>query len=97
MAGCGACTYTISPSLLNEASFNHNGNSLDILDLGLYQKPSGYTVPNFFTANVDNKLPGISIGAPYNVSYDPGWWPWTNTWRSYQAKDDLSGRTAATT
>jgi hypothetical protein len=47
-------------------------------------------VPNFFQANKDNKLPGISIGSPYNVSYTPGWWPWINTWRSYQVRDDLS-------
>ena len=89
-AGVVHATYTISPTLLNEASFNLNGNNLDINDFGLYQKPSGYTVPNFFKANKDNKLPGISIGSPYNVSYTPGWWPWTNTWRSYQGKDDLS-------
>ncbi len=88
-AGVVHTTYTISPTLLNEAAFNFNGNDLDINDVGLYQKPSGYTVPNFFTANKDNKLPGISIGSPYNISYTPGWWPWTNTWRSYQFKDDV--------
>ena len=81
-AGVVRATYTISPTLLNEASFNFNGNNLDINDVGLYQKPSGYTVTNFFKANKDNKLPGISIGSPYNVSYTPGWWPWINTWRS---------------
>jgi hypothetical protein len=89
-AGVVRATYTISSSLLNEASFNFNGNNLDISALGVYQKPSGYTVPNLFGSNKDNKLPGISIGSPYNVSYTPGWWPWTNTWRSWQAKDDLS-------
>ncbi len=83
-------THTISPSLLNEAAFNVNGNNLDISATGLYQKPTGYTVKNFFDANVNNKLPGVSIGSPYNISYTPGWWPWTNTWRSYQWKDDLS-------
>ena len=83
-------TYTISSSLLNEAAFNFNGNNLDINDIGLFQKPSGYTVPNFFQANKDNKLPGVSIGSPYNVSYTPGWWPWVNTWRSWQVKDDIS-------
>jgi hypothetical protein len=82
-------TYTISSSLLNEAAFNFNGNNLGIADVGLYKKPSGYTVPNFFNANVDNKLPGITIGSPYNVSYDPGWWPWSNTWRSWQGRDDF--------
>ena len=82
-------TYTISPTLLNEASFSLNGNNLVITDFGLYQKPTGYTVKNFFNANKDNKLPGISIGSPYNVSYTPGWWPWNNTWRSYSWKDDI--------
>ena len=33
--------------------------------------------------------PAISIGSPYNVSYTPGWWPWNNTWRSWQGKDDI--------
>jgi hypothetical protein len=89
-AGVVHATYTISPTLLNEASFNFNGNNIDINDVGLYQKPSGYSVKNFFQANVDNKLPGISIGSPYNISYTPGWWPWHNTWRSWQGKDDLS-------
>jgi hypothetical protein len=87
-AGVVHATYTISPTLLNEAAFNLNGNNLDITDYGLYQKPSGYTVKNFFQANKDNKLPGINIQSPYNVSYTPGWWPWTNTWRSWQWKDD---------
>jgi uncharacterized membrane protein len=89
-AGVVHATYTISPTLLNEAAFNFNGNNLNISDYGLYQKPSGYTVPNFFKANVDNKLPGITIRDPYNVSYNPGWWPWWNTWRSWQWKDDVS-------
>ena len=89
-AGVVHATYTISPTLLNEAAFNYNGNDLNITDFGVYQKPSGYTVPNFFQANKDNKLPGVSIGSPYNISYTPGWWPWYNTWRSYQGKDDLS-------
>jgi hypothetical protein len=89
-AGVVRATSTISSTLLNEASFNYNGNDLNINDVGVFQKPTGYTVPNFFQANKDNKLPGISIGSPYNVSYTPGWWPWLNTWRSWQGKDDLS-------
>lgn len=89
-AGVVHATYTISPTLLNEAAFNFNGNDIDINDVGLWQKPSGYTVKNFFNANTANKLPGISIGSPYNISYTPGWWPWTNTWRSEQIRDDIS-------
>jgi Carboxypeptidase regulatory-like domain len=90
-SGVVHATHTISPTLLNEMSFNYNGNDLNITDFGLWQKPSGYTVPNLFpTDNPANKLPGISIGSPYYVSYTPGWWPWYNTWRSWQGKDDLS-------
>ena len=88
-AGVVHAIYTISPTLLNEASFNLNGNNIDISIIGVYQKPTGYTVPNFFSANKDNKLPQFTIGSPYNVSYTPGWWPWTNTWRSWQWKDDI--------
>jgi hypothetical protein len=89
-AGVVRATHTISSSLLNEVSFNFNGNNLDIGAIGVYQKPSGYSVENFFKANKDNKLPQITIQSPYNVSYTPGWWPWTNTWRSWQFKDDFS-------
>jgi hypothetical protein len=89
-AGVVRATATISPTLLNETSFNFNGNDLTITDFGLWKKPSGYTVPNLFSANTADKLPGISIGSPYNISYTPGWWPWYNTWRSWQGKDDLT-------
>ncbi len=90
-AGVVRATHTISPTLLNEVSWNFNGNNLNITNQGPYQKPSGYTVQDFFPeANKDNKLPAISIGSPYNISFTPGWWPWYNTWRSWQWKDDLS-------
>ena len=90
-AGVVHATYTISPTLLNEASFNYNGNDLNITDFGLWQKPSGYNVPNLFPSdNPSNKLPAVTITSPNYVSYTPGWWPWVNTWRSWQAKDDVS-------
>jgi hypothetical protein len=89
-AGVAHATYTISPTLLNEAAFNLNGNNLNITDKGLWAKPAGYTVPNLFDSNTADKLPGFNIGAPYNIGYSPGWWPWYNTWRSWQGKDDFS-------
>jgi hypothetical protein len=84
-------TYAISPTLLNEAAFNFNGNNMDINPTGVFERPSGYTAKQFFPqTNVANKLPAIAIGSPYNVSYGPGSWPWANTWRSWQWKDDVS-------
>jgi len=91
-AGVVHAVYTISPTLLNEASFNYNGNNILITADGVWEQPSGYSVKTLFTpsANTQNKLPAINIGAPYNVGYTAGWWPWENTWRSYQWKDDVS-------
>ena len=71
-AGVVHATYTISPTLLNEAAFNFNGNDLNITDFGVYQKPSGYNVANFFQANKDNKLPGISIQISLQRQLHPG-------------------------
>jgi len=85
-AGVVHATHTISPTLLNEMAFNVNGNDLNIQDVGLWKKPSGYDVKSLFNANTAGKLPSISIGSPYNISYTPGWWPWYNTWRSWQWK-----------
>jgi hypothetical protein len=89
-AGVVHATHTISPTLLNEMAFNVNGNNINITDLGLWKKPSGYNVQNIFGANTADKLPSFNIGAPYYLGYSPGWWPWYNTWRSWQGKDDLS-------
>ena len=35
-------TYVISPTLLNEASFNYNGNRIHIIPHGLVTAPSGF-------------------------------------------------------
>jgi hypothetical protein len=91
-AGVVHAVYTINPTLLNEAAFNFNGNNILITADGVWQAPSGYNVKTLFTpaANTQGKLPAINIGSPYNVGYTAGWWPWENTWRSWQWKDDLS-------
>ncbi len=34
-------TYTISPTLLNEAAFNYDGNRINMLPLGNYKIPAG--------------------------------------------------------
>jgi hypothetical protein len=84
-------THTISSSLLNEMAFNLNGNSIDLDLSGTYVQPSGYNVQKFYaSADPLHKMPGINLGSPFNVNFDTASWPWWNTWRSYQFKDDLS-------
>jgi hypothetical protein len=90
-AGVVHATMNIRPNLLNEAAFNENGNNITIANTGLWKAPSGFaTNPIFPSANTINKIAGIEISSPYNVTMDSNSWPWSNTWRSNQWKDDLS-------
>ncbi len=90
-SGVVHATYTINPTLLNEVTFNTNGNNLNIGITGNYLIPSGWNSKQFFPAvNTSNKLPTINISVPFAMNYDPSRWPWNNTWRAYQWKDDVS-------
>ena len=41
-------THTISPTLLNEVAYNFNGNTITLTPVGVYQKPAGWSVQEFF-------------------------------------------------
>lgn len=83
-------TYTISPSLVNEASFNYNGNRINILPLGLYKSP--FTPVGYFAnaVNVDNRIPSINLGGSTGSNYTVNWMPWVNKADDYQIRDDVS-------
>lgn len=84
-------TMNIRPDLLNEFAYNLNGNNITIANTGLWKAPSDFqTSPIFPSANTIGKIAGMEISSPYSVNMDSGNWPWTNTWRSNQWKDDLS-------
>ena len=85
-------TMSIKPTLLNELAFNYNGNDITLADWGKWTKSNGFnTAPLFSGVNNLNKMPSINVGGGgVGFNYDPGNWPWVNTWRSYQYKDDLS-------
>ena len=90
-------TYTISPTLINEASFNYNGNRIHILPSGLFTAPAGFTFAPFFPhtpggngENVDNRIPSISLGGSTGSNYTSNWMPWNNKADSYQMRDDVS-------
>jgi Carboxypeptidase regulatory-like domain/TonB-dependent Receptor Plug Domain len=83
-------TQSISPTVVNEVSYNFNGNKLNLVPTGTYTRPTGFNVPEYFQSNLLNRLPRIDIGAPYNVNYDPGPRPWNNVYGAHQVGDDLS-------
>ncbi len=84
-------TYVISPTLLNEASFNYNGNRINIIPNGLVSAPSGFTFNRLFGGpNVNNRIPSINLGGSTGTNYTVNWMPWINKADDYQVRDDLS-------
>ena len=84
-------TYVISPTLLNETSFNYNGNRINIIPTGLISAPSGFTFNRLFTGtNADNRIPSIQLAGVTGSNYTANWTPWVNKADDYQFRDDLS-------
>ncbi len=84
-------TYVISPTLLNEAAFNYNGNRIHIIPQGLYTAPSGFTFNRLFTGpNVDDRIPSIALSGSTGTNYTASWEPWNNDANDYQLRDDIS-------
>jgi len=82
---------TISPTLVNEAAFNYNGNRINITPTGLFAQPSGLSIPRLFTGpNALNRIPQINLGGSTGAQYQSASWPWSNTANSYQWRDDVS-------
>ena len=84
-------TYVIRPNLLNEASFNYNGNRIHIIPTGLISAPSGFTFNRLFTGpNQDTRIPSINLNGVTGADYTSNWTPWNNDANDYQIRDDVS-------
>lgn len=83
-------TYSISPTLLNETAFNYNGNRITITPIGNITQPSGFSIPQLFPGNADNRIPSILLSGGESAGFDIGSWPWTNKADDYQIRDDVS-------
>jgi hypothetical protein len=83
--------YTISPTVVNEAAFNFNGNRISIIPTGIYAQPVGWNVQRLFSGpNNLNRNPQINLGGSTGANYQTQAWPWHNVANSYQWSDDLS-------
>jgi hypothetical protein len=85
-------TYAISPTLLNEASFNYNGNRINIIPTGLISADgTQYSANRLFTGpNNDNRLPNINLTGSTTTRFGNNSWPWKNKADDYQIRDDIS-------
>jgi Carboxypeptidase regulatory-like domain len=91
-------TYAISPNLLNEASFNYNGNRINIIPfagagLASLELPAGYdssTSRLFSGPNNLNRIPNINLKGSTGTQFQIASWPWVNKADDYQLRDDVS-------
>ncbi len=83
-------TYSISPTVVNEVTYNFNGNKLHLTPTGIYKRPADFNVPEYFPANNLDRLPVMQFGNPYNVNYDTASWPWNNVYGAHVFGDNLS-------
>jgi len=84
-------TDVISPNLVNEVSFNYDGNRITLLPLGLVSAPPNFKFNRFFTGpNTDNRIPSIVLLGSTGSTYTSGITPWYNSANDYQFRDDVS-------
>ncbi|HME09256.1 MAG TPA: carboxypeptidase regulatory-like domain-containing protein [Bryobacteraceae bacterium] len=85
-------TNVISPNVVNEVAFNYNGNSINIVPGGIYQRTTAFNPPRVYSdTNSLNRLPEMNFqGAGINNDYTVSNWPWTNQAEDYQIREDLS-------
>jgi hypothetical protein len=83
-------THTISPTLLNEISYNYNGNRINLTPTGIFAKPSGWSITKFFPGDALNRMPTLHLSKQINANWDAEGWPWHNAADSQQGRDDVS-------
>jgi hypothetical protein len=84
-------TYVVSPTLLNEAAFNYDGNRIHIIPAGVVSAPTDFTFNRLFTGpNADDRIPSIYLTGSTGTEYTSNWTPWNNKADDYQLRDDLS-------
>ena len=79
----------ISPNLLLEASFNYDGNIINITNAPNGTVPAGWSVNKLF-ANGSTNIPGANWNGPAYESEQVGYAPWHNAAEDYSPKVDLS-------
>jgi hypothetical protein len=97
-SGVVHATYAISPTLLNETSFNYNGNRINIIPfagagLSSLAIPSGYDATNsrlFTGPNNLTRIPNIDLNGSTGTHFEISSWPWRNKADDYQIRDDIS-------
>ncbi len=90
---------TINPNLLVEASFNYDGNIINITNSANSMIPAGWGVNTFFDLSKiqqgksvgQTSMPSMNgFGNPYGTAEQMGNAPWHNAAEDYEPKGDIS-------
>ena len=86
---------TFSPTLLNEFVFSYTTDHIILNNIGNWQRPTGFVVPDLFPGNGDGILPGINlVGDAYDGGFgeDAGYIPngIYNSNPTYTYRDNVS-------
>ena len=86
--------YVVNPALVNEASFNYDGNRVGIFPVGLVSAPKDFTFNRYFEGpNNEDRIPTIILRGSTGSRYSAGFTPWRNSANDYQLRDDVSWTT----
>jgi hypothetical protein len=90
-------TQTYSPMLLNETSFNYDGNKIRLTPIPAAGSsiaiPSGWNATSFFpqSFNAGQDMPAITLaGSPFGANWNESYYPWKNGFEGFQYRDDVS-------
>ncbi len=86
-------TATLTPDLLAEASFNYDGNIINITNASTATVNSGWVDNSLFPNNTPAKMPqwpGINVNGPAYESMQMGYGAWHNAAEDYSPKIDVS-------
>jgi Carboxypeptidase regulatory-like domain len=91
-------TQSYTPTLLNETTFNYDGNKITLTPVagpsgGSFKLPSGWSASSFFPVsdNAGQDMPEIDLqGSPLNVNWSENYFPWKNGYEGFEYRDDLS-------
>jgi hypothetical protein len=84
-------TENLRSNLFNETSFNIDEIGISEVPTGDYRLPAGYSaIPYFTGVDNENRIPTVSIGEPYGVTYDAGPLPKGNLYHNQQIEDSLT-------
>lgn len=89
-SGVVRATYIINPNLVNETSFNYNGNRINITPTGIYKRTADFNVPELYASNSLSRFPTINWQKQMGTAFDGASWPWSNKADDYQFRNDVS-------